>query len=713
MRRILGITAFVALVSTVLQAQPVKDAGGGVRLEVGKDAITTLTDSGKMISVRVVSEEKNLTIDDKGDFLLCGLPEGKEVSVEVEAGKGVKPSQIAGEWVQSVEWTRGSEKCRLLLDGRLKLTETKTGYALGPFSGKELAFAVKGGEPKSDVLYMHVEGGERMWGGKGPVQWEVYVLTCHDKDLQVRAVWETTAVHSAQQAGLASFDYTPVIVTDKGIEVRGRGCKAIRCLRPLGGSLSIQVGSAADGNDKTISVPEMTPVSVPTNSSANTKYFKLGEKPFYPIGKNVAWQKEPLKDYAKVFTDMRRAGENTCRIWSASWHIPLVTGDPKDGFDPVNAYIWDELFRMAYEEGVYIIPVLENAYDMTMNAGKNPLMKAAGAKTVEEFMISKEGRKVFKKCLDEAGGRFWAFPSLLMIEGMNEPDLALLGSTQSAQRPVKVKQVLSPWLNTLPASSTTRTSGYLAPFTMGLWDGGLLKGLKSCENLAEIHVFMPPEAEIKDLAEFSAADLVASQVRTALDATKGPVIVGEFGYRPPSGDANSPDAAANHTDKEGIALRDALWVSIASGASGPVLPWWWDTHIAKYGLDKRITAVSKFLGKVDLTPLCEKPIPVPAGMEVKMYGMRGRGGAFLVLLDPKASVQNRLVGKLSEIRKGLTLSLPGMNPGRYMVRFWDLDSGEVVSEYDQNASTDGWVFLTVPEFREGIAVTAIALAAGD
>jgi len=35
-----------------------------------------------------------------------------------------------------------------------------------------------------------------------------------------------------------------------------------------------------------------------------------------------------------------------------------------------------------------------------------------------------------------------------------------------------------------------------------------------------------------------------------------------------------------------------------------------------------------------------------------------------------------------------------------------------VSEYDQNASADGWVFLTVPEFREGIAVTAIALAAG-
>lgn len=676
--------------------------GDGLRVEELADSLTALSDKGVMFSVRVLAGGRALRLEHREEYTVCELAADADALVEVTPGPGAMIDGSTGTWGKEMLFRRGAESARLLLDGTVNIRKTRNLVTGGPFTGSRLALAVRSGKWRRHLLAAHVEPVGRMWDGKGPAQWNIYALGTGTGE-QKFAIHVPAEGPGKGDETVGSFTWQPVREEKKRPVPHGRGCEAVRYMplnRKAAKKAEIRVVNDKGGKADVVAevdVSGMKPETVPGLAKETSRYFRIGEEPFYPIGKNVAWLSNPATEYPAVFRKMRRSGQNTCRIWAASWHVGLH--GPDGNVNHLNAHVWDGLFEAAYREKIYIIPVLDNAYDVTENAKRHPLMKSTGAGDVGAFMQSEDGKAAMKAYVSDCRARWQCMPSLLSLEVMNEPDYALLQKKPEWQKRLALEKTLVPWATSV-AGDVKRPG-----LTMGLWSGAAYPQLLKLQYLTQIHVFLPPEEEIREIEDFNAADLVVRELRAAARYAKGPVIVGEFGYRPPSQESYSPDVAKNHLDKEGIALRNALWASLAGGAAGPALPWWWDSHIEKYGLDVRIGALGRFLKLTDLEGLCEEPLPAPAGMEVNLYGMRGEEGAFLLLLDPDATARNMLMGAVPKQRESLTMSLPGMTCDRYNIRFWDINTGEIVGEYGQEPARDGWLFLKIPAFREGLTVT--------
>ncbi len=109
---------------------------------------------------------------------------------------------------------------------------------------------------------------------------------------------------------------------------------------------------------------------------------------FFPIGLNMGWWGgccDPIDQYGKWFDLFTKNGGNTIRVWMAAWSFAIEWKDTGLGDysqRTYEAWLLDQLFRLAEEHGVMIILVLVNhgPFSITTNTEwkDNPYNAALG-----------------------------------------------------------------------------------------------------------------------------------------------------------------------------------------------------------------------------------------------------------------------------------------------------------------------------------------------
>jgi hypothetical protein len=61
------------------------------------------------------------------------------------------------------------------------------------------------------------------------------------------------------------------------------------------------------------------------------------------------------------------------------------------------------------------------------------------------------------------------------------------------------------------------------------------------------------------------------------------------------------DSSSDNQNKDtnGLQIHDSAWASIASGAAGAAMPWWWNTYVFPRKMYKRFSPLSKFVNGID------------------------------------------------------------------------------------------------------------------
>lgn len=443
---------------------------------------------------------------------------------------------------------------------------------------------------------------------------------------------------------------------------------------------------------------------------ANPRYFAFEDgTPFIPIGVNMAWwHSDPLGDYESWLDQFAANGGNTIRVWMASWAFGIEWQDtPLGDYGPrlKQAWLLDQLFRMAAERGVYIILVLNNHGQFSDKVDpewtRNPYNAALGGplKRPEEFVTNPEARAFFKRRLTYIVNRWSHAPNLLMWEWWNEFNHTAISQAAMAD-----------WVTTMTAHLAESD-----PYHH-------LTTISGAEPDSEI--WRLPGLDVVSHHEYSTIDpLLAAPLiyqHYAASVPDKPILLAEFAYAAPRlENIDSPDQLGSH-------LHNGLWAAPFSGYTGTGMYWWWNHYIDPLQLWGHFRGIATFIAAEDLA--LYEPVPLileqskPDSPQAFGLGLR-HDDRYLVWLRQEAYTSEAIRAAdyqakidmikakkpLAEVEitfsevEGLTLTLNNMRPGNYLVRWFDPQTGTWLPEGQGRVEGDV-LLLVVPSFQQDIAV---------
>lgn len=188
----------------------------------------------------------------------------------------------------------------------------------------------------------------------------------------------------------------------------------------------------------------------------NPRYFAFDDgSRFLPIGVNMGWwDDDPIEDYTRWLDCFAANGGNTIRVWMANWSFALEWNDTGLGDYLLRlrqAWLLDQLFRIAGERGVKIILVLNHhgQFSKTVNAQwqEKPYNAELGGplESPEEFATDPEAIAYFQQRLRYIVDRWGAQPNLLAWEWWNEYNFTLIDD-----------ELMYDWLTTMDAYLSKR-----------------------------------------------------------------------------------------------------------------------------------------------------------------------------------------------------------------------------------------------------------------
>jgi len=389
-------------------------------------------------------------------------------------------------------------------------------------------------------------------------------------------------------------------------------------------------------------------------------------------------------------------------VWMASWSFGIEWKDT--GLGDYNqrqyeAWLLDQLFRLAQEHGVKIILVMVNHGPLSLATNSewkdNPYNAALGGPLTdpEQFVTDPTAMHYFQQRLSYMISRWSYSPELMAWEWFNEVDLTPISDEE-----------LIPWIREMTAYLRQRDVYHhltTNSFAMRCWS----------------QVWQLPELDIVQRHEYSdqilgsERDLAGRAAKDFQDLAQAvpekPILLGEFGY-----------SARNYGDdveKTGIHLHNGLWATTFSGYAGTGMYWWWDIYVEANNLWKQFKALSSFIAGEDLTqyrPFSPLILPGGDGTGVQADGLGLRGEKTMVWLRSDSyTVQATLALKDGEqgqaspelpLVKGLFLTLDGMAQGEYSVSWYNPQSSQWVDKL--NASTqNSSLTIPIPPFQYDLA----------
>ena len=461
--------------------------------------------------------------------------------------------------------------------------------------------------------------------------------------------------------------------------------------------------------NSTLSSSAVTFVVIPANKAGfvrvdpeNPRYFTFDNGDFFfPIGVNMAWwcgTCDPLDTFRQLMDDFHAQGGNTIRVWMASWSFGIEAGGQLGNYSNrlYEAWLLDQVFKMAEERGMYIILVLLNCLDYATWSGAQWNTNIYNAnlggplERPEEFASHPEAIGLFEQRLNYIINRWGYSPNLLAWEWWNEVNLSAISD-----------DLLIPWIR--------EVTGYLHAHDVNhhlTTNSYAIRDQSLAWQMPELDVVMKHEytnqisSTSRDLGDRALADF--NKVISGIPAK--PVLMGEFGY--------STDFDEEISETTGVHLHNGLWATTFAGYAGSGMYWNWDTVIQPYNLWRHFKGLSVFLEGIDLPDYKQLPdvqVNGPNGTIGSAVAMGLQGADTLLWIRSDEYTAQVLLDKHSYFPPSLpdqVLTLRQMSPGTYSVRWFDPQLAKWL-EPATATTVNRSLIIPVPKFSRDLAARIV------
>ena len=215
-------------------------------------------------------------------------------------------------------------------------------------------------------------------------------------------------------------------------------------------------------------------------------------------------------------------------------------------------------------------------------------------------------------------------------------------------------------------------------------------------DIPQMHWYLRPDKEDNYVYE---VDAILARCRNLLENSTGkPAMMGECGLATRKWGISE----LMKQDEDLIHFHNMLWATSLSGLCGTGMLWWWeelDTRDAYH----HYRPLAAFLPDDPFARAHLAPVEIEVSDErVRPVALGGEGYAAFWLQNREASWKHLVVeGREPTSVAGLRVQLPGLDPGRYRVEWWDTWQGRVTGSEEVRA--DGDLTLEVPAFTRDIA----------
>lgn len=430
---------------------------------------------------------------------------------------------------------------------------------------------------------------------------------------------------------------------------------------------------------------------------------------FFPIGVNMAWSGgccDPLEQYRKWLDQFSANGGNTIRVWMAAWSFGIEWKDTGLGdYDnrQYEAWLLDQLFRMAEEHHVKVILVLVNHGPFSLVANSewkdNPYNSKLGGPLAspEQFVSDPVAKSYYQQRLSYIINRWGYSPDLLAWEWWNEVDLTTI-----------TERALVPWLKEMSAYLQQRDVNHhltTNSFSVNSWSS--VWKLPQMD-IVQVHQY----SEQFDVGDRDPADCVVQELQTLKQNLPAkPILLGEFGF--------SARDYGEDVEKTGIQLHNGLWATTFSGYAGSGMYWWWDIYIGANNLWSQFKGLSDFINGVDLTqyqPFSPLPITNSGGASGQAISLGLRGKDTIIWLRSSAyTVDGSIAARGAQqnsktyvppIVEGQFLTLNDMADGRYTVYWYDPQTAKWMEKAEVSAMRNT-LTIPIPAYRSDLAAKIV------
>lgn len=408
----------------------------------------------------------------------------------------------------------------------------------------------------------------------------------------------------------------------------------------------------------------------------------------YPAYKGDLHDGEGTYLFDRIMKKLAPSGVNFIRVWMSIWWVGLEA--PKDyapgyeglgRYNMVNAWKLDHIMDEAHRLGIKVKLNLENHGQLSRHVDQEFFessynkMHGGMLSNPPEFWTNAEAKKYIKRRFRYIVAR-WAYsPELLGWELWSEVDL---------------------------------TEGFNAA-EVADWHrefGRYLKGIDPWKHLVSTHFYSDDEsAVVYSLPEidFVPGDLyqpnVVSSMRNIWIRKKDfnkPTFISEYGV-------------GQTLDQQETNFHGGLWSSTVLPMAGTAMYWWWNLVDEKnlYSYYKAVAAFNEGedrRGKAWKLTTAQVRREGKVQTDVEVLGRQNPAEAHLWVYDAAIYEQNNGERyKHPPTLTGYTLSVPGFEPGKYRVEFWDTTAGKVTDT--QEVDNSGGVFLLpLPAIQADVAV---------
>ncbi|MCU0480619.1 MAG: DUF5060 domain-containing protein [Anaerolineae bacterium] len=428
----------------------------------------------------------------------------------------------------------------------------------------------------------------------------------------------------------------------------------------------------------------------------NRRYFAFDNgDSYFPVGQNMGWAVEnPIANYQTWLDEMNAVGANFIRVWMASWGFGIEWTDTGLGnYDnrQDRAFQLDKVIELAEARDIYIMLALLNhgAFSETVNAewDNNPYNRANGGMldSPVEFGTHPDARRLWLQRLRYIVARWGYSTSIMSWEWWNEVNWT----------PLADETILSAWM--------ADGNAYLAeydPYDHLITHSGSQVNHASVWtdlDFTQQHLY-----EMRNLPREFASEIP----QWLTQYPDKPFLMGEFG---------SPA----DVDTDGLLIHLGLWSAPMNGASGTGMTWWWDTYIHPNNLYYHFGGVASFFADEDMGAYSWQPTSATLSDDgdAKVYGLQTENRALLWVVSDdyspsfmdrqyRTNLRNNIENPLAitfPVLSGLSITLPHLTDGEYVVEIWDTFTGEIIRSDTVRIGADG-ATIALPDFDRDLAV---------
>ncbi|MDP3130283.1 MAG: cellulase family glycosylhydrolase, partial [Bacillota bacterium] len=193
--------------------------------------------------------------------------------------------------------------------------------------------------------------------------------------------------------------------------------------------------------------------------------------------------------------------------------------------------------------------------------------------------------------------------------------------------------------------------------------------------------------------------------KTGVLAFQKPILYAEVGY------SGNGGAAQLEVDPANVTLHQELWGGMMGAGAGTGMNWWWESWIHPSDAYHAFQGAAAFGAVMDLTGgtyaiLADVGASV-SNVACKAIGYRLGDRAYAYVYDQSYNLDNQTVSTKSNV----TLTIPGMTPGSYVVRLYDTVTGAILAQSIVVVGAGGSFQTSLSGFSADIAV-AVERTAG-